>query len=251
MSTNETRKLVVQAQEFVNDLRVTTNKPMFKSRLEDIVFGNAGYAENGYVSKTGVIAFSNWNDIDGDKSMTTLVAQLEKLGIDCAWKDEWACCDRCNKAVRIHGDTVFWQPAYDTIEDEKVCHMCLTKDKSRIVDYLAYLENKHAKAVTIDIEPSKYGYKKVDQEFENGWYGGQCDDPELVANDLRKQNITRFVFKIDTMSPFELKFSVYIHKSEWRRFKNAHFRRGADPAEELKTQLQSARVDMRRTLQAS
>lgn len=251
MSTKETRKLAVQAQEIVNDLLATTTNEAVKRRLESITFSGAGYAEEGYVSKTGVIAFGNWNDIGADKSMTILANRMEELHINCEWSEEWTCCDRCNKAVRTHGDTVFWQPAYDTVEDDRICHECLTKNKANIVHYLSYLENKHTKAITIGIEPSDYGYKKVDQEFENGWYGGQCDDPELVANDLREQNITRFVFKIDSMNPYEVKFFVYIHKSEWRRFKNVNFKKGADPVDALKVRLQSAQLDLRGVLQAS
>jgi hypothetical protein len=240
-----------KAQEIIADIRATAVDSMIQHQLDDITFCCVGYAESGYDSKSNVIAFGNWNDaIDYvnqerkvlDDSMSKLSKRLEELKIEMEWSDEWTTCDKCGKAVRTNGDSHGWQRAYDTIENEMVCHECITKNKASIKNYLQYLENKHTKAVTINVNPEDHGYNKVDREFENGWYGGQDDDPESIANALREQNITRFVFSIDSVGQFDLHFTVYIHRSEWKKFKEQNFtpKKGVDPAEVMKAQLQSA-----------
>lgn len=243
-------QLMNKAQGIVADLLATATDRTMKHQLEDVSFCCVGYAEKGYNSKTNVIAFANWNDIVDnsgeernviDDSMSKLGKRLEELQIEMEWSDEWTTCDGCGKAVRTSSDSHGWRRAYDTIEDETVCHECITKNKASIKSYLQFIENKHTKAVTIDVNPETYGYNKVDREFANGWYGGQDDEPEFIANALREQNITRFVFSIDSVGQFDLHFTVYIHRSEWKKFKEHNFtpKKGVDPAEVMKEKLKS------------
>jgi hypothetical protein len=68
---------------------------------------------------------------------------------------------------------------------------------------------------TIDnIDPEDYGYVKQSDRYENGWHPGQNDDPKAIAKALREKGYRRFLFQVDNVGQFDLRFSVYIHQEE-------------------------------------
>lgn len=182
----------------------------------------AGYAEPGYDEpECGVIAFGNWNKITEYKDGKSTVIDdyprrvgdlFEKLGVECEWSDEWDMCTDCDKAVRTHGNSFFWRPAYGHISGDLVCQECILKDPA---EFLEERENEE-KGITFDIDLEKAGYKLLLDSLENGFHPGQDASAELIAKNLKKLDVTRFLFKLDANSQFYSTFSVWVHADEWR-----------------------------------
>lgn len=122
-----------------------------------------------------------------------------------AFSDEWTRCADCGKLVRTTADCYGWKRAYLDTDDGPVCKHCLTPDV-----VAETLKGEANKADTFDTDFSEVGYRKVDQTFANGWYGGQDDDPKAIAKALRARGIEDFIFQIDDVGQFDLHFSVWI-----------------------------------------
>lgn len=191
--------------------------------LEELRLHTEGYAEPGYTDpECGIIATANWNSIshydreqgkhiDDDNTLPRVCALFEKLGIEIEWNDEWCACSECGKLFRTQADSYGWQRSYYQFECDLVCHECVDP-----VEVLADLEGKPHTALTIDtINPEDHGYVKAnDEEYQNGWYGGQDDDPDAIAESLENHGITRYLFQIDSVGQFDLRFSVWVHEDE-------------------------------------
>lgn len=82
--------------------------------------------------------------------------------------------------------------------------------------FLEELEGEENKALTFDnIDPAEHGYKKLEEEFQHGLYGGQDASPKKIAKACRKLGCTRFLFVIDDVGQFDLSFALWIHESEY------------------------------------
>ena len=174
------------------------------------------YAEPGYSLGEGKIGilFADWNDpshwgqsVITSKIMSRLVRVAERAGFEIEWCDEWSTCKECGKAYRITADSYCWKPSHDT---NGICIECIDP-----VDYLHNLENNPTTCNTLDhINPLDHDYILAKEDMANGWYGGQNDDPKVVAKSLRSLGITRFLFSLTDIGQFDSHFSVYVHIDE-------------------------------------
>lgn len=214
------------------------------------------YAEPGYSSKNECVAFGNWNvinhyDRENQKFITDdpipakLCGALERLGVDIEWSDEWAFCDSCQKAVRTQADSYSWKRSYQENDGGITCESCIDP-----AEYLATLEGQDNHCSTIDsINPADHKYVRLELDFENGFHPGQDDDPKKIAKALRLQGITRFLFTLDAAGQFDLKFSVWVHKTQYKKFNAEKFGKekttcDVSPAAALERGLREATVQM-------
>lgn len=210
--------------------------------------GTNGYAEPGYTDpESGIIVLGNWNDDeagfggqDEDGEDQTLSDALEALGAEIEWLDEWDKCADCGKMVRTSPDSYGWQRSYWLHQDgDCICSECVLKDPS---EYLESLEGQTDKALTFSLDLSEHGYRKLDESYENGLYGGQADEPGKIGAALEAQGITRYIFEIDSVGQFDLRFSVWVHEDEsldQDQFDSAE-KTGVDPAREMEKALRGA-----------
>lgn len=231
------------------------------NRLEEIELHANGYAEPGYKNpESGIIALGNWNSVktwDAKGQETTaedntpceLGDMLVEKGVELEWSDEWTACEDCGKLCRRTGDSYHWKRCYWEDEDScgVTCVHCIKANKIMAQSYLESLENDSSKAVTLDLDLEKYGYKKVNGDFENGWHDGQNDDPHAIKKALNNLGITRFVFNIDGVGQFDIGFSAWVHKSQVKKFNQEKFqeqplKQYPTPAENLSKALQSAPI---------
>jgi hypothetical protein len=178
------------------------------------------YAEPGYSADPRGVLFANWNDVtkwDGEKHKVLdtrprrLQAIAEHAGYSIEWGDEFMLCDDCHKAVRTTADSYGWKRSYFENDNGIQCINCVKDDPS---EYLASLEGDSRRAETMDLDLTDHGYVLAGKDYEHGWHPGQNDSPEVVAKSLRARGIDRFLFKIDDVGQFDLKFSVYVHEDE-------------------------------------
>lgn len=169
----------------------------------------AEYAEPGYSSPKKGILFANWNP----DPLGRVSKLAEKAGYEIEWSDEWTTCTGCNKAVRTSPDSYGWTRSYwDTDDGDTLCRECVLADPE---SYLESLEGDARKAETIGVDLDAHGYRKLNTDsYENGWHPGQNDSPEVVAKSLKARGVERFLFKIDDVGQFDVRFSVYVHEDE-------------------------------------
>ena len=189
------------------------------SRLDNVQLHFSGYAEAGYDDpESGVIALGNWNDIsrwkDGiyttvDDTMPGVSQALDELGVAIEWEDEWTDCQACGKLVRTSPDCHGWQPSYYTLDDTLLCSSCAAPE-----EVLQDLEGCANRALTLDIDPTEYGYVRHGRDYEHGLHHGQDDDPEKIGASLLGMGITRYLFRLDGTGQFDMRFSVYVHESQ-------------------------------------
>lgn len=229
------------------------------NRLEDIQWA-PDYAEPGYElgGKDGIL-FGNWNKLDRwtretgsvlvepDNTIWQKAVNLLGKVCDLEWSDEWTTCSDCGKAVRTQADSYQWQRSYVELDCEIVCCECVGKHAE---DVLEKFEGNAKSALTGDLglNPAAHGYWLAQDDFENGWYGGQDADPEAIARTLTKAGIERFLFRIDSVGQFDLKFSLFIHESEkekWEKelegtLSHSEYKAEEDPAVLLDRGLRAA-----------
>lgn len=232
-----------------------------KDRLQDITFHTDGYAEPGYTDpKGGVIATGNWNNISKyetclcesapqsygklvveDDTLCVLGKKLEKLGVELEWSDEWMACDECRKLVRTVANSYGWTRSYWESDYGVTCADCVRKDPG---DYLAWLEENDSACMTFEIDLGAHGYQQIPKRFENGLYGGQSADPKKIGKLLRDRNIHRYLFVVDEVGQFDMRFSVWVHDDDFEKVGNISDKDadGADPAVALENGLRRASI---------
>lgn len=178
--------------------------------LDDVRFA-PGYAEPGYDEPAaGIVAIANWNDCDGDASMSRLADLLEHAGVSIEWCDEWIECDDCMRTFRTSTDGPGWQMSGVIDEEGCYCMNCIDAG-----DYLRNLEGKDRKCNTISrLNPAEHGYQLIADQFENGLYDGQAASPRKIASALRAAGFARYVFNLDSTGQFDVQFSVWLHDDE-------------------------------------
>lgn len=188
-------------------------------------YTSEGYAEPGYSSDTGVIVFGNWNPRrfprDGEPALSDdenigpmLADELETLGVDLEWHDEWTTCADCYRALRTTGDSYGWTLFGAFSEDGYVCSDCTMRD---VDSYVADYVNDPDRAITwcksADLIAIGFAQWAPDdpQTFESGWHPGQTDDPrDILASILATDEDAEVVFLIDNVGQFDVRFSAYV-----------------------------------------
>ena len=219
-------------------------------RLEDVSF-YPGFAEPGYTQPKRGVAMGNWNtgtkynqetrEFDVlDDTVNVLGFLLENMGCDCVFDDEYTACSNCYKLIRTSPDSYGWEPSFLQVNDDIVCHDCLTP--SDMEEWLeSSADGKNVLVNTGIIQPEDFGYEQVTERLANGFYGGQDDDPRVIIKSMKAKGIKRFIFVSDGVGQFDVRFSVWLHESEKEKFHSLsdEERRGPDPAEMMKKALSS------------
>lgn len=162
-----------------------------------------GCSEPGYDDKPVILA--NWNNIPQEE-----FDKLESMGFSCEWEDEWLTCGDCGKAFRCQPNSYGWE-MYGIIGDGD----CTCGDCIDMQEYLESIENHPTKALTCSLLDAhkpieQYGYRLIQDDYENGWYPGQNDDPKKILASLLQKNPTgKYIFTIDGQGQFDISFSVY------------------------------------------
>ncbi len=189
-------------------------------RLEDIRLFSPDEVDD--YSFDGFVAVGDWNTItrydedvrryvDVDDTPKRLGEALEAIGFQLDWSDTTSTCDDCGKLVQTEPDSYGWRAKFITGDGFLRCLECVESDP---VEYLESIEGNPRTACVHGIDPAKHGYVCVKDRMENGFHDGQDDDPKVVAAALRERGVERFLFQIDDVGQFDLRFSVYVHESE-------------------------------------
>ena len=228
------------------------NKILGNAMSVDAVVSNHShsYAEPGYDDPEGGCIFvGNWNKHDN------LVRIIEAAGGAVEWEDEWSTCSDCYKLVRTQGDGHGWTASFVIQNEcELFCHECMEDEDDRLEHLKEELEGNPEKGETLGWDLEELGYVEMDEDFQNGLYGGQKDDPHAIGKALESRDITRYVFQIDRVGQFDCHFSCWIHESELTDFQREYgvaFEEGEthaaiDPAVAMKQALRSASEQMNR-----
>jgi len=223
----------------------------------DVGIYTEGYAEPGYTDpESGIIATGDWNPDDWNapreerelQTMPRLAEALGKLGVELEWEKEWAVCSTCAGLVRISANSHVWKQNYYASDDGIGCADCVRNDPA---DYLAHLEGNHDDACTLDLNLAGLGYRRVEGEFQHGLYGRQDADPGAISTALEGIGIYRYLFSVDRVGQYDMSFSLWIHRPEWRKFRRgtrqweaANKRCALDPAEAFQRALVDAHSKM-------
>jgi hypothetical protein len=247
-------EIALKVVEILRDARASEQitNVYARSKIEDMNVHVAGYAEPGYTDDV-VVVVGDWNEITEydkatgkfvtvDSSPAELAEKLESAGATLEWCDEWVACADCGKLVRTSGDRHGWKQAYWSSPDGPVCRLCVKPDPEA---YLRELEGNVERAESMGIDLEANGYVLLQDDFENGFYGGQDAHPKVIGATLRKQNVQRFIFRLDDVGQFDVKFSVYVHKTEIGNVKPGTFdspdsKNGPNMAEGLRKSLAAA-----------
>jgi hypothetical protein len=222
MSAN-TNTIVARALKIIEAAKRTTSNRSALSALDNIQIYHSGYAEPGYSSETGCIALGDWNDpsfyhkesgqfIKQDATLSRVHKLLEKLGVDLEWEDEWYSCENCGKLFRSTADSYGWTMSGVVADGSCYCAECVEEDAD---EHLHGLEGQDTRCNTIrSISPEDHGYVRLEANFAHGLYGGQAADPQRIGQVLRNAGVERYLFDLDAVGQFDMKFSVWVHESE-------------------------------------
>lgn len=160
-----------------------------------------GCAEPRYDDKP--VALANWNNIP-----EKVYKALEFMGYSCEWEDEWISCSDCYKSVRSSPDSYGWQRYWAWVSDCEIqCGDCI---KENPAEYLKTLENNPKVCDTLYLDLEELGYELMEDDFENGFYPGQTDDPQKILDKyLEKYPEGKFIFRLDGTGQFDIEFSIY------------------------------------------
>jgi hypothetical protein len=251
------QQIAQRAQRILDVAAKCAKTPEGASRCSNITLYASGYAEPGYSDPDcGLIAVGDWNDVSRynlqtrkfdhlDNTPGRVAKLLEKLGAELEWEDAWTSCADCGKLVRTQPDSYSWQRAYSECDDGVYCLDCIDP-----VEHLEALEGNAQSCNTVDtINPADHGYECLQADLQHGLYGGQNADPNVVGKNLEKLGVRRFLFNLDSSGQFDIRFSVWVHKSEWKKVRKALKgksleSRGDDPAENLRKALQTVPVGL-------
>lgn len=213
------------------------------------------YAEAGYElpeDSPGIIT-GNWNPVTKynretnrfetiDDTPALLRKFFEEMGFVLEWCDEWATCEGCSKLIRTSPDSYCWQPSYFFAEgDGYYCRECMD-----VEEVFESLEGQSANALNMldPPDPTDHGYTLLESGFEHGFHPGQDADPAVIAKSLSEFGVKRFLFMIDDVMQFDMKFSLYVHKSEFENIDPEKWENmdkdGPSVSEGLKRALQNA-----------
>ncbi|RPI88744.1 MAG: hypothetical protein EHM41_00275 [Chloroflexi bacterium] len=169
-----------------------------------------GISEPGCTDRPGIAA--NWNKVS-DKLQSFVE---NKLDIEVLWSDEWTACDDCGCAVRTSPDSYSWLPSYVRINDgcAIICRDCYTNSLPEIIDEF---KNDNRKALPDDFQAilEINGWTRGTERYESGFYPGQDNKPEKIAEAIQDRNPELdFIFVLTGKGQFDIHFIVYTKTRE-------------------------------------
>jgi len=166
----------------------------------------AEYGEPGYDTPEHGIWFANWNNVPrfvGD--------WLESHGYATEWSDEWIISYETNKAYRSSPDSYGWKQSYVMLDGDFIIGRDEVESGDQIDAYIDYLLDNPKRADTFDVDWTKYGFIKLNDEYESGFHPGQTDDPKAILKEAREQYPNgEFIFSIDDVGQFDMNFSLWM-----------------------------------------
>ena len=162
------------------------------------------YAEPGYDEPESGIITGDWNNASRE-----LVEELEELGFDLAWLDEWVCCDGCYKLFRTSPNSYGWLMYGAIFDGFALCGDCILEDPS---EYIESRMNKTRTAVMPFVDLESLGWERHNGQYEYGLHPGQNDEPGRIAATLPSD--VDFVFQIDMTGQFDTAFSLWTRPKE-------------------------------------
>ncbi len=168
-----------------------------------------------------VVAVGNWNEVTKydeaankfdtiDDTPKRLCKALEAIGVGVAWGDCTTTCDECSKLLNTEPSSYGWQPRFVATDYGVCCEECLDP-----VEHLESLEgNSHRTNNVASIDPEEHEYFLFEGGMEHGFHPGQDANPQVIAKAMRERGITRFLFNVDDIGQFDMRFSVYVHEDE-------------------------------------
>lgn len=228
-----------------------------RERLKAMAIHTHGYAEPGY-QHADVIVTGNFNSVgrweevpvrwaEKDDAPKRVADLLGRIGAEVEWCDEWAACDWCRKLVRSQPDSHFWKPSFWRHPLGVFCHECVKSDPR---EYLKCLEGREAIAETLGVDLPAHGYTTVLDDCQYGLGETEIAQPKRIAETLRHQGVSRFVFRLDEVGPTTCTFSVCVHDSQLEAFDRTAFNAAVARFAELGACDDRARNDNRQNVEA-
>lgn len=214
-------QVVVRARRILNAGIEAAVSRSGRQRIRSMAIHTRGYAEPGY-RHADVIVTGNFNSIgrfedipvrwvEKDDTPKRVADLLGRAGVEVEWGDEWAACDWCHKLVRTEPDSHYWKPSFWRHPLGLYCHECVKSDPDA---YLRSIEGRETVADTLGIELARLGYVCVLDDCIYGLQQGGTVQPKRIADALRIDGITRFVFRLDEVAPTSCTFSVFVHENQ-------------------------------------
>ncbi len=164
------------------------------------------YANNDTCGEKGILS-GDWNNVS--RKVQNL---LERAGYTLDWCDAVCSCGGCGKAIQTQPSHYGWKPEYVVRDGDTLCESCVEDDPENMLEELRGNPNK---ALTLDsIDLNDHGYTRLEREFEHGWHPGQDDSPKAIAASLQARGIEDFIFSLDDVGQFDVRFSVWVKRDE-------------------------------------
>jgi hypothetical protein len=130
--------------------------------------------------------------------------------IEIGFSDEYTFCSNCNKIIRTSPTSYGWSPDFWVGDGFIECGECT---RSNPENYIGHLVNNTSIANTIlsHKELTEQGFKKLNEEYQNGFHQGMNDNPKEIYNRLKGQH-SEIIFNISENSQFYTTFEVYIRE---------------------------------------
>lgn len=168
----------------------------------------AEYGEPGYGPADKGVLFANWNNVS-----KRVQQYLKAAGYSLEWEDEWYLDYDNGRAWRTSPNSYDWQcqVAYGD-------GFVLTPDDD-VTDWIDLFRDDYHRALPSRIKPSELealGWTRVEgNDFENGWFPGQNDNPETIYRRLiTEPNVLHVLFRLMEISQFYVKFEVWVMYDE-------------------------------------
>lgn len=157
--------------------------------------------------------FNGWDEINYitntlDCSIEEFI--LETCGDEDNWgfSDEYTTCSDCGYIIRTSPTSYSWTPDYILRDGEILCTDCSKNRIEEIVDE-DYCNNPSTAITCFEKkELMDLGFKLLDTEYENGWYG-TTDNPKEILNELNKE-YEDVIFIIESTGQFTTYFRAMV-----------------------------------------
>lgn len=166
--------------------------------------------------------FEDWNGYEKFIQLAIAVLELDEdtkdyqieqlLETNLVFSDEYTTCDDCGRVVRTSPDSYHWQPSFYVGDGYVVCEKCFNSNENYQEDYLQDKINDPKNAINgliSEEDLEELGFERINSDsFESGWHEGQNDNPSVIFDEV-KDRYEEIVFMIDSVSQFDLRFSVW------------------------------------------
>ena len=184
---------------------------LIETRCRGDVDWCASYGEPGYDAPEHGIIFANWNHVS-----KSVYSWLENHGYALEWSDEWIISHETGKAYRSSPDSYGWKRSYFITEDGDVIGADEIENGDEIGTYIAYLLDDANRADTFDVDWTKHGFRKLNEDaFESGFHPGQTDNPAKILKAAQAEHPDHeFLFSIDLTGQFDINFSLWARPTD-------------------------------------